>query len=165
MKTLPAAILAFALLAPACSAAAPEPVLEGVVRHVSDGDTLWLQTDTPHGKPIKLRLRGIDAPEICQGGGPEARAALAGRVAERRVQARGAFEDDYRRRLVTLTIDGDDVGAWMVLHGHAWSARFHGRPGPYAEQEREARARGRGIFADGDPELPRDFRQRHGPCH
>jgi endonuclease YncB( thermonuclease family) len=150
------------------SASAKEPPFEAVVSHVSDGDTVWVRTDpapeAPKGRRIKLRLLGLDAPERCQPRGPEATAALMARVQDRRVTVRREATDDHGRGLATLWIDGVDVGAQLVADGHAWSARYRGNPGPYANEEAEARRVQRGLFADLAPELPRDFRKRHGPC-
>lgn len=163
-----AATLTLALVASASGAAAvagQARTIEGVVRYVIDGDTLVLQPDTGAGKPIKLRLLGLDAPEICQAGGIEARDAMVQRVAGRRVQATGKFEDDYHRRLVTITVDGADLGAWMVAQGHAWNAGYRHRPGPYAREERAARSAQRGLFAATDPLPPRSFRHAHGSCY
>lgn len=159
-----AAAVAIAAAQGACGAATAA-VVEGVVRYVIDGDTLVLLPDAPAGPPIRLRLRGIDAPEICQSGGVEARDAIAQRVLGRRVRASGTIDDDYGRRLATVSVDGEDLGAWMVAQGHAWSARYRGRPGPYAREEREARAARRGVFAHDDPQPPRSFRRAHGSCH
>lgn len=158
-------VVAVLLLALASGIAAGAQAVEGVVRHVSDGDSLVLQPDEPRAKPIKLRLLGLDAPEICQDGGVEARDALARRVAGRRVIVVGSVTDAYRRRLVTLMLDGEDVGAWMVREGHAWNMRFRGRPGRYDAEEREARATRRGVFAASDPLPPRAFRDMHGSCY
>lgn len=152
------------LLALVSGIAAAAPAVEGVVRHVTDGDSLVLQTDVPGARSIKLRLLGLDAPEICQAGGVEARDALARRVAGRRVIAIGSVTDDYRRRLVTLVLDGEDIGAWMVREGHAWNTRFRGRKGRYAQEERDARDARRGVFELPEPMLPHDFRLQHGPC-
>ncbi|MEO8124693.1 MAG: hypothetical protein ABI633_11650, partial [Burkholderiales bacterium] len=58
-------------LASSATAAGQSQVVEGVVRYVIDGDTLVLQLDAGAGKPIKLRLLGLDAPEICQASGVE----------------------------------------------------------------------------------------------
>lgn len=160
------AIAACALaFAPGAAAADRAQPTEGVVRFVIDGDTLVLQPDAPQSRPVTLRLRGLDAPEICQRAGVDARDALAQRVQGRRVVAAGEIEDDYRRRLATVVIDGDDVGAWMVAQGHAWNARFRGRPGPYASEENAARAARRGLFADDDPLPPRVFRRTWGSCY
>jgi micrococcal nuclease len=149
-------------------AAAKEPPFEAVVTHVSDGDTVWVRTDptpdAPQGRRIKLRLLGLDAPERCQPRGPEATAALMASVQGQRVTVQRTATDDHGRGLATLWLDGVDVGAQLVAEGHAWSARYRGNPGPYANEEAEARRARRGLFADPSPELPRDFRRRHGPC-
>lgn len=140
----------------------------GVVTRVADGDTFWLRVQgasaEPIAKPIKVRLLGIDAPEHCQAWGPEAKAALESRVLNRRVTLRVRSTDDYRRSLATLELGGEDIGAWMVARGHAWSTRFHRSLGPYAAQERAARAARRGLFAAADAVEPGAFRKAHGPC-
>lgn len=136
----------------------------GVVSYVSDGDTLWVQPDSG-GAPRKLRIDGIDAPEICQSGGPASRAELERRALHQRVVVTVRREDDYRRGLARLRIDGQDLGAQMVREGHAWSYRWRHSPGPYAAEEAAARRAGRGLFAASAPEIPREFRKRHGPCH
>jgi len=156
-----ALVFALALFAGAAQA------FTGVVTRVSDGDTLWVRPDVaaeqPARKPVKLRLRGIDAPERCQPWGPQARAALEARVLHRRVDVAAKFKDDYDRLLGDLRLDGDDVSAWMVEQGHAWSHRYRGK-GPYGELEDQARAAARGLFGERDPMQPRLFRQWHGPC-
>jgi micrococcal nuclease len=155
------AILGAALLA---SGAAGAATLVGTVVRVSDGDTVWLRTADAARRPVKLRLDGLDAPERCQPGGPQARAALEARVIGRRVIVETRARDGYGRTIGQLRSDGVDVGAWLVGEGHAWDHRFRGRPGPYAALERQARAAGRGVFADPAALEPRQFRRLHGAC-
>lgn len=134
------------------------------VTRVSDGDTLWVKP-LAGGRYRKLRLDGIDAPEICQDGGVASRDALAARVLEQVVTVHERYHDTYGRALVRLTHGGSDVAARLVLQGHAWSHRWRRSLGPYARQEAWARKQRKGIFEGDVPaELPRDFRQRHGPC-
>lgn len=139
----------------------PALALSGVVTHVTDGDTLWVRP--AEGAPVKLRVQGIDAPERCQAWGPQAREALASRVLHRRVQVRTRATDGYHRTIGTLRLDGEDVAAWMVREGHAWSQHYRRSLGPYASQEAEARRLRRGLFAAPAVE-PREFRKAHGPC-
>lgn len=135
--------------------------LSGVVTHVSDGDTLWVRPDV--GEPVKVRLQGIDAPERCQPWGAQARAALAARVLHQAVHVRTRAHDQYARVVGSLELNGEDIGAWMVREGHAWSDHYRRSPGPYAELERQARTARRGLF--GQPAVqPRVFRKSHGPC-
>ncbi len=143
--------------------------LTGTVTHVVDGDTVWIRPDPGQGsrsssKPRAFRLRGIDAPEICQPWGPQAKAALESRVLHRHVRLRGDATDGYERRIVTLELDGQDIGAWMVDQGHAWNSAFRQHPGAYAALEHAARKTRRGLFAQADAQPPRRFRKAHGPC-
>ena len=130
---------------------------------VSDGEKLCFYAYDGSGAR-KVRLLGLDAPEICQAGGVAARIALQQLVADQPVQVRVNFQDSYGRDLGYLRVDGRDVGALLVSAGHAWSSRWHGRLGPYAAQEAAARAAGLGVFVDPAALLPSDFRKRHGSC-
>ena len=134
----------------------------GKVSFVSDGDTLWVQPDSG-GPPRKLRIDGIDAPEICQTGGAASREMLAQRALHQRVSVTVRRYDTYGRGLARIQLDGKDLGAQMVVAGQAWSYRWRQNPGPYAAEEAVARQSRRGLFATGQPELPRGFRKRHGP--
>jgi endonuclease YncB( thermonuclease family) len=135
----------------------------GWVTYVSDGDTLWVKPVDGRA-PLKLRLRGLDAPEICQAGGIASRAALSRLVADQTVRVVVKYQDDYGRGLAQIWLGERDVAAIMVQSGHAWSSRWHRSLGPYAAQEAQARAARAGVFAEPAPELPRDFRQRMGSC-
>ncbi len=135
----------------------------GTVTHVSDGDTLWIKAG-PGAAPRKVRLLGLDAPELCQPGGVASRLALQALVVRKPVQVAVNFQDTYGRDLARLQVDGRDVGTALVSAGHAWSSRWRGSAGPYAVQEAAARAARLGLFADPAAESPRDFRKRHGPC-
>ncbi len=159
--------LTLLLLQGAVAAAPTQAILSGTVTLVTDGDTLWIRPDTGHGnstKPRAVRLRGIDAPEICQAWGQEAKAALESRVLHRHVTLRGHVTDAYSRRVATLEVAGEDIGGWMVSQGHAWNSTFRRHPGAYAAQQQLARNARRGLFAHGNAIEPRRFRTMHGSC-
>jgi len=162
-----------ALLAACCIALAQPPTAaaphrdrwSGVVTYVVDGDSVRVRP-LQGGKPVSVRLDGIDAPEICQSGGVVARDALKRRVLGLQVVIEGKSRDDYSRLLARVMLNGDDVGARMVIDGHAWSYRYRGSTGPYAAQQRLAEAARRGIFADTSAAAvyPAAFRKQHGAC-
>ena len=141
---------------------------EGTVSRVVDGDTVWVRAagdgSGRNPRPIKLRLQGIDAPERCQAWGAQATAALSARVLHQRVEVSTRAKDDYQRTLGNLLLNGEDVSAWMVAQGHAWSYHHRHSGGPYADQEQQARAARRGLFADPAAMEPRWFRRDHGAC-
>jgi endonuclease YncB( thermonuclease family) len=140
-----------------------DEVYSARVSRVFDGDTVWVKP-LAGGPYRKLRLEGIDAPEICQSGGEASRDVLARRVLNQVVEVRVRAQDDYGRGVARLNHQGDDVAAWLVANGQAWSYRWRRSLGPFADEEALARKSKRGVFKDVAAELPRDFRKRHGPC-
>lgn len=138
----------------------------GVVTYVIDGDTVRVRPPGG-GKPVTVRISGIDAPEICQPGGPRSRDVLKKRTLGQRVAVHGTRHDDYGRLLARLLVDGDDLGQWMVGQGQAWSYRDRSQTGPYALEQSHAQAAGLGLFSRTSglrPVYPGVFRKRHGRC-
>ncbi|SFB68181.1 Endonuclease YncB, thermonuclease family [Polaromonas sp. OV174] len=153
--------------APAWSAAALPAKWSGVVTQVLDGDTVQVRP-SGGGKPVRVRIDGIDAPEICQTGGYLSRDALKRRSLGQRVMVHGRRHDDYGRLLARIVLKGEDQGQWMVAQGLAWSYRYRGHAGPYALQQGRAQAAQRGLFSPtgAAPAIhPRVFRQQHGSCY
>jgi micrococcal nuclease len=136
---------------------------QGTVTHVTDGDSIWVRPSSG-GPPRELRVQGIDAPEICQAWGREARDALAAQVLHRQVRVTSRGRDTYRRTLARVSFGGQDVGAWMVSRGHAWSYQFRRDTGPYSQQQAQARTARLGLWHAAEPTEPRVFRKRHGSC-
>jgi len=159
-----AGLAAGSLLAVAAAASwADEAVYAARVTRVFDGDTVWVQP-AAGGRWRKLRLDGLDAPEICQSMGVAARDALAARLLEQVVTVRERAHDGYGRGLVVIEREGEDMNAWLVRTGWAWASRWRGQ-GVYTKDEDQARGARRGVWATAEaPETPRDFRRRHGPC-
>ena len=146
------------------ASAATRRTQSGVVTHVVDGDTVWVQT-AGSGKPLKVRLQGIDAPEICQAGGVQAQDALKRQVLGQSVTLTSRAHDDYGRTVGTLHFQGQDVSRWLVANGHAWVYSYRHKKAPYADEFAQAQAARRGIFNDAQAEEPRVFRKRNGSCY
>lgn len=125
---------------------------------VADGDTLHLD-----GR--RIRLQGMDAPELAQtcernGAswpcGTTARFALAEMVQRGEVFCTSSGADAYGRALARCTVGGVDIAEELVRQGLAVA---YGRQG-YTAAEAEARAASRGMWA-GRFERPQDFRAAH----
>ena len=159
-------LIAFALLVLIAfsSQAASRQAKLGVVTRVVDGDTLWVTTSASQ-QTLKVRIQGIDAPEICQPGGLQAREALERRVLGHTVTVTSGAHDDYGRTIGTLHLQGQDMGRWLVSQGHAWVYSYRHKRGAYADELRQARLAQRGVFSDVAAEEPRMFRKRHGSCY
>jgi len=97
------------------------------VTEVYDGDTVTVDIDLGFHmtmRRVKLRLAGLDAPEVR---GPERQLGLAARDALR-AKALGhdvviqTFKDateKYGRYLAVVTLDGENVNEWLVALGYA----------------------------------------------
>lgn len=93
---------------------------------VIDGDTV--AAIDPKGRKFRLRLRGIDCPEIGQSLGAEARQALAEVVAKQWVHVRLHGRDRYRRHVADVwTPQGQLAQAVLVRAGLAHVLEGHWR--------------------------------------
>ncbi|WP_173931834.1 thermonuclease family protein [Chelativorans sp. Marseille-P2723] len=124
---------------------------------VGDGDSLTLAGE-------RIRLRGIDAPELgqqCVAGGQtyacgnEARRALAKLVRHGELICEGRERDRYGRLLARCRAGGLDLNHAMVEAG--WAIAY----GDYHEAEADARSKRGGLWA-GTFERPKDWRARKG---
>lgn len=137
--------------------------LQGIVTYVGDGDTVWIEVDR-NAKPLKLRFSGLDAPEICQAWGPQARDALKAKLLKQTVSVDTKARDDYARAVGRIEHRGEDVGAWLVSNGHAWSYAYQRRAAPYAQELAAAQNARRGLWANASAQEPRMFRKTNGSC-
>jgi endonuclease YncB( thermonuclease family) len=136
---------------------------------VYDGDTLRV---TDGSQEIKIRLCGIDAPEIEQPMGVESRDHLRSLIA----QGDGSLivvpveQDRYGRTLAEIfvplagTEEEIHLTSQMVLDGYAYHyARYSdGCPNGMllAGAEERARAEGSGVWEDANAVKPWDYRRR-----
>lgn len=128
--------------------AAQDFVLPGRVQRITDGDTVRVQLASGS---VSVRLHAIDAPELRQPWGREARDALARRLpVGRAVQLEVTAQRDSFGRLVARVLrDGEDLNAWMVQAGHAWVLRQYADridDADLCRLEHEARRNRRGLW-------------------
>lgn len=141
MRTPFLACLILALFAAAAvQAAGPR---SGSVVGVTDGDTLTVRVA---GRPTKVRIAEIDAPEDGQPWGARAKQALSALAFRREVILTGSELDRYGRLIARLSVDGRDIGAEMVRSGNAWAYRDYLQDRRLLSLEREARQAGRGLW-------------------
>lgn len=113
-----------------------------VVR-VADGDTL---DAIPAGESqqIRIRLQGIDAPELGEVFSREAQTLLRTLVFDQRVRIEGKDLDRYGR-LVARVWAGKDASVELLRAGLACHA--YARDEALSREERQARTAGRGFWA------------------
>lgn len=124
---------------------------------VVDGDSLVIG-----GR--RLRLKGIDAPELKQrcrrdafeyGCGTESASHLRGLIGRNRVDCKTEGIDRYGRDLVRCRAGGINLNETMVRTGHAIAF------GDYRRAESLARSEAAGLWA-GEFETPKQWRVIHG---
>lgn len=131
---------------------------------ISDGDTLTALTADK--QQIKVRLAGIDTPERGQPFGKAAKQALSDLAFGRDVVLEAEKEDRYGRTVAKVLVDGRDVNLELVTQGYAWWYRkYAAEQSPsdqvlYENAETQARAAGRGLWADPAPVPPWEWRRR-----
>lgn len=116
---------------------------------IIDGDTLEI-----HG--TRIRLWGIDAPEssqLCRGDdslpyrcGAKAANELDGFIAGKPVSCEAVSRDVYGRTVATCSVNGADLGEWLVSNGLAFDWPRYSK-GKYDTAQREADQAGRGVWA------------------
>ncbi|HEY9544819.1 MAG TPA: thermonuclease family protein [Solimonas sp.] len=128
---------------------------------VHDGDTLGVSCGS--GKPVKIRVADIDAPELEQAYGLASRDALASRVQGQHVILHPRARDRYGRTVATIELDGRDVGLQLVADGLAWCGM---RPSSNCREAlQEVQRRRLGLWADVDPQPPWQWRRQHPQRH
>jgi micrococcal nuclease len=129
----------------------------GRVVGVHDGDTLTVLVDERH---VKVRLQGIDAPELAQSFGQQSRQALSALVFGQTVVVEVVDLDRYHRTVAHVSVLGRDVGAVLVRAGLAWwYQRYAPDDDALRHGEADARAQHRGLWRDAAPMAPWDWRR------
>ena len=144
-----------ALMASATAQVGPQPV------RLADGDSFSLGHD-------RYRLYGIDAPELHQqctdaSGeawpcGLRARSELRRIIGTSPVQCRTVSTDRYGRFVAICRAGGRDIASELVRAGFATTIKSRDGRNPYEDEEADARAEKRGLWA-GTFEPPREWRR------
>jgi len=130
---------------------------------VTDGDSMTLLVGQSR---LKLRLAGIDAPEIKQAFGLQARQSLQQLCSGKDAQYDAKAIDHYGRTIATVRCDGIDASRAQVERGMAWASARKGSD--LKTLEATARNDKTGLWSDPHPVAPWHFRRsasRHAICH
>jgi endonuclease YncB( thermonuclease family) len=113
------------------------PELVGIP-HVTDGDTIRIDG-------TRIRLAGIDAPELRTHAGEAAKRFVLDVTSGREVSCRPTGEKSHERVVAYCSVAGEDLGLVIVRAGWAVDlAKFS--KGKYRAAEEEARAAKRGMW-------------------
>jgi endonuclease YncB( thermonuclease family) len=133
-------------------------IIKGQVVGVHDGDSITVLTA---GKvQVKVRLEGIDAPELKQAFSQQSKQAMSEMVFGKVVTLHVTGVDRYKRTLAVVTADGVNANLELVRRGLAWRFDKYSKDAALLAAQHEAQAARRGLWADKDPVPPWDFRKR-----
>lgn len=173
-----AALLAFGAALALSVSVSPAGVLEGRVARVVDGDTFDIALHS--GRRQRVRLGGIDAPELDQPHGRAAKAHLRQLALRRPVSVATVKRDPHGRWVGSARIappadcpgaSADckrtlDLGLAQLSAGLAWHYRRYAHEqdpvqrARYAGEEHQARARRAGLWSGRAPVPPWQWRHR-----
>ena len=160
---LPSVCLLALLIALVATSAAADVVFGRAIA-ITDGNTLIVldATNLRH----TIRLAGIDAPELAQDFGQQARTSLSALAFNRQATANCKAYDRIQRELCVVMVDGKDLGLEQVRRGMAWlyqKYRIDQTPdnrAAYEQAEFNAKIRRYGLWNSKNPTPPWDW--RHG---
>lgn len=129
----------------------------GKVIGVLDGDTIDMLID---GRPYRIRLEGIDAPEKRQAYGQRSRQHLSDMIYGKQVKLSSSGSDRYGRTLGHIyTADGVWVNREMIVAGYAWHYKQYSSDFRLSVAEDAARNSKAGLWNDKNPVPPWDYRR------
>lgn len=142
------------------------PGIQGNVVAVIDGDTLDVMSGS---QKMRVRLASIDAPEMAQAYGVTSRNELAKLVQGKPVVVQIQGRDKYGRVIGEVALPRSGCGQsecspfsvnlGMVERGHAWAYTQYATSREYARAEDRARSHRAGLWIQGNPQAPWEFRR------
>jgi micrococcal nuclease len=153
--------LAGSVVAIALCAGLPGAVLanfEGRVVGIQDGDTLTVRVND---KSVRVRLDGIDAPELGQPYGKSAKSSLSKLCRGKNASVVERGKDEEGRIVASVRCGEVDANAEQVHRGMAWVyLRYVPFGSPLYELETNARLRQLGLWRGTAPVPPWEWRQQ-----
>lgn len=130
--------------------------IQGEIIKVYDGDTITLFEKQ---EKIKIRLYGLDAPELNQRFGKEAREYLLNLCPlHSQVKVKIIDKDKYKRVVGIVYCNEINVNKKLVENGFAWAYREYSND--YVALEDKARKNTIGLWDEVNPLKPSEFRRK-----
>jgi len=154
----------FSLLFLACAVlvqagAAPAVVratFDGKCVAVSDGDTISVMKN---GKAVRIRLEGIDCPELRPAFGTVAKRYTSVTVFGKIVRVKEVSLDAYGRTVARVYVEGQDLSLELVKAGMAWRFKAYSSDPALIAAEKQARELKNALWVLPDPQPPWEYRK------
>jgi endonuclease YncB( thermonuclease family) len=149
--------------APVTDSALQQSTISGKVIAIHDGDTITVidASNVQH----KIRLAGIDAPELRQDFGDKAKQNLSGLIFGKTIEVITTKTDKYGRTVGKVLLNGEDINLRQIKDGFAWHYKEYENEQTladrklYAQAELDARDAASGLWFQSNFVAPWDYRK------
>lgn len=129
------------------------------INSIHDGDTINVINED--GKKVKIRLYGIDAPEIKQAYGKESRQCLEDMLKNKNISFAVEDKDKYGRIVATIYVDNINVNYEMIKKGCAWSYFQYSKSLRNEFAQFKAKYSNIGLWSQDNPQAPWEYRKEN----
>ncbi|KAH0462214.1 hypothetical protein IEQ34_009789 [Dendrobium chrysotoxum] len=112
-------------------------------------------------RKYRIRLRGVDAPEVGMAYGEEARQMLVKMIQGKCLKIHVYDEDKYGRSVGDVYCNDIFIQEQLLKRGCVWHYVTYDRRPEFAKWQKEARDARRGLWALPDPEKPWEWRKNN----
>lgn len=128
-----------------------------LVTSVYDGDTITVKNSN---KTLKIRLYGIDAPELKQKDGTFSRKVLYDKVYQKNVTVKVMNKDRYGRSVAKIYLKDEYINLYLLEKGTAfWYENYARDDNELARAYEKARKNRVGIFKNQNIQTPSEYRK------
>jgi endonuclease YncB( thermonuclease family) len=128
------------------------------VVEIHDGDSITVLT--PAHEQIKVRLEGIDCPELKQDFGQKSKQLTAALCFNQEVRIVKTGKDQYGRTLAFVYVGDLCINYELLKQGLAWHYKKYNHNTELAELESNARSKKSGLWSLPAPVAPWAFRKK-----
>ena len=132
-------------------------VFNAKVVKVTDGDTIVVLTDK--NEQVKVRLEGVDCPELKQAFGMKAKQATSDLCFNKRVRVVKSGKDRYGRTLAFVYVGKVYINKELVKRGMAWHYKKYNKDPELAKLEVSARKAKVGLWSQKNAVAPWAWRK------
>ena len=137
----------------------PKLKLDWKVTSIRDGDTFIVRSK--NGTEKRIRMYGIDSPELAQDFGREAKVFSEELCLNQWVAIEDHGTDKYNRWLAKIILaDGTNLNYKLVEEGFAWKYHYSKDP-ELARLELKAKENQKGLWSQSAPEDPYQYRKEN----
>lgn len=132
------------------------------INSIHDGDTINITTH--NNKKVKIRLYGIDAPELKQPFGEQSQLCLEEMIKNQNIsyipRNKNKSTDKYGRTVAVIFKGNTNINLEMVKKGCAWNYMYYNRSLYTIFAQITAKNKKAGLWADNNPQAPWDYRKQ-----